>query len=99
MFITTANTLQHPAAPDGPHGDRRIPGYTEEEKIAIARKHLISHTTVKHGLEPKEWSIDDEALLMLIRRYTREAWVRNLERELSTLILMCEEINALKFYQ
>ncbi|MGB6445964.1 MAG: endopeptidase La, partial [Xanthobacteraceae bacterium] len=86
MFITTANTLNIPP----PLMDRmeiiRIAGYTEDEKVEIARKHLIPHAVVKHGLEPKEWSIDDEALLTLIRRYTREAGVRNLERELSTLI-------------
>jgi ATP-dependent Lon protease len=86
MFITTANTLNIPP----PLMDRmeiiRIAGYTEDEKVEIARKHLIPHATVKHGLEPKEWSIDDGALLTIIRRYTREAGVRNLERELSTLI-------------
>ena len=86
MFITTANTLNIPP----PLMDRmeiiRIAGYTEDEKVEIARKHLIPHAVVKHGLEPKEWSIDDEALLTLIRRYTREAGVRSLERELSTLI-------------
>ena len=86
MFITTANTLNIPP----PLMDRmeiiRIAGYTEDEKVEIARKHLIPHAIVKHGLEPKEWSVDDEALLTMIRRYTREAGVRNLERELSTLI-------------
>jgi ATP-dependent Lon protease len=86
MFITTANTLNIPP----PLMDRmeiiRIAGYTEDEKVEIARKHLIPHAVVKHGLEIKEWSIDDGALLTLIRRYTREAGVRNLERELSTLI-------------
>jgi ATP-dependent Lon protease len=86
MFITTANTLNIPP----PLMDRmeiiRIAGYTEDEKVEIARKHLIPHAIVKHGLDLKEWSIDDEALLTLIRRYTREAGVRNLERELSTLI-------------
>jgi ATP-dependent Lon protease len=86
MFITTANTLNIPP----PLMDRmeiiRIPGYTEDEKVEIARKHLIPHAIEKHGLKPEEWSIDDEALLLLIRRYTREAGVRNLERELSTLI-------------
>jgi ATP-dependent Lon protease len=86
MFITTANTLNIPA----PLMDRmeiiRIAGYTEDEKVEIARKHLIPHAVAKHGLEPKEWSIDDEGLLLMIRRYTREAGVRNLERELSTLI-------------
>src|SRR6266851_3643098 len=86
MFITTANTLNIPP----PLMDRmeiiRIAGYTEDEKVEIARKHLIPHAIVKHGLELKEWSVDDEALLTMIRRYTREAGVRNLERELSTLI-------------
>jgi ATP-dependent Lon protease len=86
MFITTANTLNIPP----PLMDRmeiiRIAGYTEDEKVEIARKHLIPHAIVKHGLGPTEWSIDDEALLTIIRRYTREAGVRNLERELSTLI-------------
>jgi ATP-dependent Lon protease len=86
MFITTANTLNIPP----PLMDRmeiiRIAGYTEDEKVEIARKHLIPHATVNHGVEPKEWSIDEEALLTIIRRYTREAGVRNLERELSTLI-------------
>jgi ATP-dependent Lon protease len=86
MFITTANTLNIPP----PLMDRmeiiRIAGYTEDEKVEIARKHLIPHAIAKHGLDATEWAIDDEALLLLIRRYTREAGVRNLERELSTLI-------------
>jgi ATP-dependent Lon protease len=86
MFITTANTLNIPP----PLMDRmeiiRIAGYTEDEKVEIARKHLIPHAITKHGLDAKEWAIDDEALLLLIRRYTREAGVRNLERELSNLI-------------
>ena len=86
MFVTTANTLNIPA----PLMDRmeviRIAGYTEEEKLEIARKHLIPNALKKHGLDTKEWSVDDEGLLMLIRRYTREAGVRNLEREISNLI-------------
>src|SRR5436190_2011212 len=86
MFITTANTLNIPP----PLMDRmeiiRIAGYTENEKVEIARKHLIPNAITKHGLDSKEWSIDDDALLTIIRRYTREAGVRNLERELSTLI-------------
>jgi ATP-dependent Lon protease len=85
MFITTANTLNIPP----PLMDRmeiiRIAGYTEEEKLQIARRHLIPNAVSKHGLHTDEWSIDDDALMMLIRRYTREAGVRNLERELSTL--------------
>ena len=63
MFITTANTLNIPP----PLMDRmeiiRIAGYTEDEKVEIARKHLIPHAITKHGLDAKEWSIDDEALL------------------------------------
>jgi ATP-dependent Lon protease len=86
MFITTANTLNIPP----PLMDRmeiiRIAGYTEDEKVEIARKHLISKLTTKHGFDVKEWAIDDEALLTIIRRYTREAGVRNLERQLSTLM-------------
>jgi ATP-dependent Lon protease len=86
MFVTTANTLNIPP----PLLDRmeviRIAGYTEEEKAEIARTHLIPSAMKKHGLEVKEWEIGDEALLMLIRRYTREAGVRNLERELANLV-------------
>jgi ATP-dependent Lon protease len=86
MFITTANTLNIPP----PLMDRmeiiRIAGYTEDEKVHIARRHLIPKALSKHGVAAKEWQLDDEALLTMIRRYTREAGVRNLERELSTLI-------------
>ncbi len=85
MFVTTANTLNIP----GPLMDRmeiiRIAGYTEEEKVEIARKHLIPNAMKKHGLDKKEWSITDDGLMMLVRRYTREAGVRNLEREISNL--------------
>ncbi len=85
MFVTTANTLNIP----GPLMDRmeiiRIAGYTEEEKVEIARKHLIPNAMKKHGLDAKEWSITDDGLMMLVRRYTREAGVRNLEREISNL--------------
>ena len=86
MFVTTANTLNIPA----PLLDRmetiRIAGYTEDEKQEIARRHLIPQAIKKHGLKSDEWAIDDSGLLLLIRRYTREAGVRNLERELSNLI-------------
>ncbi|BAU91140.1 ATP-dependent protease La [Methylorubrum populi] len=86
MFVTTANTLNIP----GPLMDRmeviRIAGYTEEEKLEIARRHLIPEAVKKHGLGADEWSITDDGLMMLIRRYTREAGVRNLEREISNLI-------------
>ncbi len=86
MFVTTANTLNIPA----PLLDRmetiRIAGYTEDEKQEIARRHLIPQAIKKHGLKSEEWAIDDAGLLLLIRRYTREAGVRNLERELSNLV-------------
>src|SRR3982750_2440685 len=85
MFITTANTLNIPPALMDRMEIIRIAGYTENEKAEIARKHLIPHAITKHGLDAKEWSIDEDALKTLIRRYTREAGVRNLERELSTL--------------
>ncbi len=85
MFVTTANTLRMPA----PLMDRmeiiRIPGYTEDEKVEIAKRHLISKQMKDHGLKEQEWSISDEALRGLIRYYTREAGVRNLEREIANL--------------
>ena len=86
MFVTTANSLNIPA----PLMDRmeiiRIAGYTEDEKAEICRRHLIPNSLKKHGLSAKEWSIDDAALLQLVRRYTRESGVRNLEREVSNLV-------------
>jgi ATP-dependent Lon protease len=85
MFVTTANTLNIP----GPLLDRmeiiRIAGYTEDEKVEIARRHLIDKAVESHGLRKGEWSIDDDALRHLIRVYTREAGVRNLEREINSL--------------
>ncbi|MFA6204787.1 MAG: endopeptidase La [Methylocystis sp.] len=85
MFVTTANTLNIPA----PLMDRmeiiRIAGYTEDEKVEIARRHLLPSAVHKHGLSPDEWMVADDGLLTIIRRYTREAGVRNLERELSNL--------------
>ncbi|MBT6037459.1 MAG: endopeptidase La [Kordiimonadaceae bacterium] len=86
MFITTANTLDMP----GPLLDRmeiiRLSGYTEDEKVEIAKRHLIKKQVEDHGLEDSEWSISDTALCYLIRYYTREAGVRNLEREIANLI-------------
>ena len=85
MFITTANTLRMPQ----PLMDRmeiiRIPGYTEDEKVEIAKRHLLPKQVKAHGLKDNEWSITDGALRDLIRYYTREAGVRNLERELANL--------------
>src|SRR6478736_1154938 len=85
MFVTTANTLNIPPALMDRMEIIRIAGYTEDEKVEIARKHLIPNAVKKHGLTDNEWSIEDGALLTIIRRYTREAGVRNLERELSNL--------------
>ncbi len=85
MFIATANTLNIPR----PLLDRmeiiRISGYTEEEKIEIAKRHLIGKQREAHGLEENEWSVSDEALRDIIRYYTRESGVRNMERELANL--------------
>ncbi len=86
MFVTTANTLRIPQ----PLLDRmeviRIPGYTEDEKLEIAKRHLIPKQLKEHGLKKGEWHISDDALRDLIRYYTREAGVRNLEREAANLI-------------
>src|ERR1700720_3781509 len=85
MFVTTANTLRMPQ----PLLDRmeliRIPGYTEDEKVEIAKRHLIDKQVAQHGLKKTEWSVTDDALRDLIRYYTREAGVRNLEREIANL--------------
>ncbi len=85
MFVTTANSLRMPQ----PLLDRmeiiRIPGYTEDEKVEIAKRHLIAKQSEAHGLKKDEWSISDDALHELIRTYTREAGVRNLEREIANL--------------
>src|SRR5256885_708594 len=86
MFIATANTLNIPPPLMDCMEIVRVAGYTEHEKVEIARKYLIPHAIAKHGVNEGEWAISDEALLLLIRRYTREAGVRNLERELSSLI-------------
>jgi ATP-dependent Lon protease len=85
MFVTTANSLRMPQ----PLLDRmeiiRIAGYTEDEKVGIARQHLVQKQAEAHSLKAGEWSVTDEALRHLIRYYTREAGVRNLERELAGL--------------
>ena len=86
MFVTTANTLRMPQ----PLLDRmeviRIPGYTEDEKVQIAKRHLIEKQMKNHAIKNDEWSISEPALRGMIRLYTREAGVRNLEREIANLI-------------
>ena len=86
MFVTTANTLRMPQ----PLLDRmeviRIPGYTEDEKVQIAKRHLIEKQMKNHAIKSDEWSISEPALREMIRLYTREAGVRNLEREIANLI-------------
>ncbi|MBP8020166.1 MAG: endopeptidase La [Agitococcus sp.] len=85
MFLCTANTMDIPA----PLLDRmeviRLPGYTEEEKVNIAKQYLIPKQITLSGLSNKELVIEDSAIRELVRRYTREAGVRNLEREMSKI--------------
>ncbi|NCU71708.1 MAG: endopeptidase La, partial [Candidatus Fonsibacter lacus] len=85
MFVTTANTLNIP----GPLLDRmeviRISGYTEDEKMEIAKKYLLPKQIKENGLKIGEWTVSDEALKDIIRYYTRESGVRSLEREISKL--------------
>src|SRR3546814_16811533 len=85
MFIATANTLIIP----GPLLDRmeviRLPGYTEDEKVAIAKQYLVPKQMKNNGVKDGELSIDDEALRNIVRLYTREAGVRAVERLISKI--------------
>jgi len=103
MFVTTANTMNMP----GPLMDRmeiiRLSGYTEDEKVEIARHHLVDKQMEAHGLKEDEWSISDGALHDIVRYYTREAGVRSLEREIAKLarkatkeILMNADVTHIK---
>src|SRR5918996_1428003 len=86
MFVCTANTLRMPPALQDRLEIIRIPGYTEDEKLEIAKRYLVPKQLEAHGLKADEWSMSDDALLDLLRYYTREAGVRNLEREIANLI-------------
>ncbi|HAQ33791.1 MAG TPA: endopeptidase La [Alphaproteobacteria bacterium] len=85
MFVCTANTLDLPQ----PLLDRmeiiRLEGYTEDEKVEIAQRHLIAKQRKDHVLKADEWTVEEGAIRGLIRYYTREAGVRNLEREIANL--------------
>ncbi len=85
MFVCTANSMRMPQ----PLLDRmeiiRLPGYTEDEKVEIAKRYLLKKQLAENGLKEEEWSISDSALRDVIRYYTREAGVRNLEREIANL--------------
>src|SRR5690606_13287617 len=86
MFVTTSNTLNIP----GPLMDRmeiiRLSGYTEQEKHAIAKQHLMPEALKENGLAHGEFVMGDDILTALIQRYTREAGVRNLKREISKVM-------------
>lgn len=85
MFVATANSMNIPA----PLLDRmeviRLSGYTEDEKLNIAKQHLVAKQIANNGLQPKEIEIDDSAIIGIVRYYTREAGVRSLEREIAKI--------------
>jgi len=85
FFVTTANTLNMPPALLDRMETIRLSGYTEDEKVEIAKQHLIPKQIKKHGLRKGEWEISESALRDVIRYYTRESGVRNLEREIANL--------------
>jgi ATP-dependent Lon protease len=99
MFVCTSNTMNIP----GPLLDRmeviRIPGYTEDEKLSIARKYLLPKQVKVNGLKVDEISVADEAILDIVRYYTREAGVRAMERELSKVCRKVVKKIALEAWQ
>ena len=95
LFITTANVLDPvPPALRDRMEVLEIPGYTEQEKLAIAKQHLVQRQVKNHGLTPKQLRMTDEALRAVIRGYTREAGVRNLERQLGALCRKAARMRA-----
>jgi ATP-dependent Lon protease len=102
MFITTANSLNMPQ----PLLDRmeiiRIPGYTEDEKVEIARRHLIPEQVKENGLKADELAISDDVVRSIVRYYTREAGVRSLKREIARLarkaltVIIKEKVNSVE---
>jgi len=85
MFVTTANSLNLPQALLDRMEIIRLEGYTEDEKVEIAKRHLIAKQIKAHGLKKGEFTLSDEGLRALIQNYTREAGVRTLEREIAKL--------------
>ena len=85
MFVCTANTLNIPPALMDRMEIIRLAGYTEDEKVEIAKRHLLPKAISDHALQPKEFSVSEDALRSIVQRYTREAGVRSFERELMTL--------------
>ncbi|MDD1782428.1 endopeptidase La [Enterovibrio sp. ZSDZ35] len=106
MFVATSNSMNIP----GPLLDRmeviRLSGYTEDEKLNIAKQHLVEKQVQRNGLKPHEVTIEDSAIIGIIRYYTREAGVRGLEREISKLcrkavkeILLNKELKTITISQ
>jgi ATP-dependent Lon protease len=85
MFVTTANSLDIPQALADRMEVIRIAGYTEDEKLEIAKRHLVEKTKENNGLRADEWKVSDDAIQSVIRYYSREAGVRGLEREINSL--------------
>ena len=99
MFVTTANTTRIPPALLDRMEVIQLSGYTEDEKVAIARRHLIPKLVERHGLKEPEWAISEPAMRDVIRYYTREAGVRSLERELANLCRKAVKDILLKKYE